>query len=263
MNMRYYIIICVSLAFTVLSANVQAQGNLFLFTMMPSAEVEPYTFIHYDVAYGRQTFEPLGADNLEQNLGIQSKLGETFTFAAHIGLDLGNDNSTASQQGELLARLLNEDNNPVDFSAGLGYRHEYSGTSVLLSRFIVGRQFDSWGFYGNLLFEHAFAANRNDIDLMTSIGLSHNFSNMVQIGVEAVGQNIEGFWTPDEAEGGAVVFVGPSANILFPGTSYSLVIGGGPIIHATYSPVSSSAYRELPDTRGNGFVVRTMLRFGL
>lgn len=190
--MRYYIILCASLAFTVLSANVQAQGNLFLFTMMPSAEVEPYTFIHYDVAYGRQTFEPLGADNLEQNLGIQSKLGETFTFAAHIGLDLGNDNSTASQQGELLARLLNEDNNPVDFSAGLGYRHEYSGTSVLLSRLIVGRQFDSWGFYGNLLFEHAFAANRDDIDLMTSIGLSHNFSSMVQIGVEAVGQGPRG-----------------------------------------------------------------------
>ncbi len=261
--MKHYKAFGIFLVIVFLSASARAQGRPFLFTMTPPVEVGSSNYIHYDAAYGRQTFEPLGADNLEQNLGIQAKLSETFSLAAHIGLDLGNDNTSASQQGELLARLLSAGNTPVDFSAGLGYRHEYSGTSVLLSRFIVGRQFESWGFYGNLLFEHAFALNRDDIDLMTSIGISHSFSNMVQIGVEAVGQDLEGFWTPDEAEGGAVIFVGPSANILFPGTGCNLIIGGGPIIHATYSPLSSSAYRELPDTRANGFVIRTMLCFGL
>ena len=107
--------------------------------MTPPVEFGSLNYIHYDAANGRQTFEPLGADNLEQNLAPQAKLSETLCLAAHIGLDLGNDNTSASQQGELLARLLSAGNTPVDFSAGLGYRHEYSGTSVLLSRFIVGQ----------------------------------------------------------------------------------------------------------------------------
>jgi len=257
--MRPYIFVL--FAFIFLTSAAMAQYKPFLFTMTPTGVGN--SFAHYDAAYGQHTFEPFGADNVEQNLGLQAGLGENFSLAGYFGLALGNGSSSTTEQGEFIANLLKAGNMPVDFSAGLGFRHEYSGTDVLLGGFILGRQFNSSALYGNLLLEKAFAANRDDIDLTTTIGFSQRLSSSINVGIEAVGQDLEGFWTPDESEGGAVIFVGPSSSIYFPGTNLNLVIGGGPIIRATYSSRTSSALRDLPTNGENGFVIRTMLCLGL
>ena len=221
------------------------------------------SFVHYDAAYGRQTFEPFGADGIEQNLGLQAGLGNFFTLAANVGLAVGNGPSTTSQQAEILAHLLTALNSPVDFSAGLGYRHEYGGTGVLLSRIVLGRQFQSSEAYGNILIEHAFSPYRDPVDLTTTFGYSRYISGGVKVGVEAVGQDLEGFWESDEAEGGAVVYAGPTAAVVFPGTNLNLVLGGGLIVRATHSPRTSGAYRDFNTSLGNGFVVRTTLCYAL
>ncbi len=259
--MRYYIIICASLAVAVLSVNVQAQERSFLFTMTQPGINEP-SFIHYDAAYGRQTFEPFGSDGVEQNLGLQENFGETFTLSAYLGMSLNNGSNEMTQQAELLGRILTASDFGIDLSGGLGFRHEYSGTDVLLGRFILGRRFSSWDTYGNFIFEHAFAAGRDPVDLTTTLGFSRRIVGGFRLGIEAVGQDLEGFWTPDEAEGGAVVFVGPDASLAFPGSPWNLDIGGGAIIRATYSSESSSALRALPEPQHNGFVIRSVLSYG-
>ncbi len=257
--MRPNTIIYTLFVFILCSVSTYAQERSFLFTMAQPGPNEP-SFVHYDAAYGRQTFEPFGSDGVEQNLGLQANLGETFTLSAYLGMALNSGASETTQQAELLGRVLRTDDAGVDFSAGLGFRHEYSGTDVLLGRFIVGRRFNQWDAYGNLILEHAFAANRDDIDLTTTLGFSREITKGVRLGVEAVGQDLEGFWTPDEAEGGAVVFVGPDASLAFPGTPWNMDVGGGAIIRATYSPESSSALRALPQS--NGFIIRSELSYG-
>ena len=240
-----------------------AQNRPFLFTMEPPGKGEELLLVHYAAAYGRQTFEPLGADNVEQVLGIQAGIGESFLLLAHAGLALQDGPTRVSQQAELLARFMNGENRVIDLAAGFGYRREYGGTNVLLSRIIVGHRSGSWQLFGNLLLEKAFAADRDDFDAIVTGGFSRDFGGTVQAGFEIVGQDLEGFWDRDEAEGGATLFMGPGVHLAFPGTTCGLTVGGGLILRATQSARFSDAPRDLPVGRRNGFVLRTELAFGL
>jgi len=244
------------------AVTVKAQERSFLFTMSQPGKGE-MSFIHYDAAFARQTFEPFGFDGLEQNLGVQENFGQTFTLSAYMGMALDGGASGSTEQAEFLGRILGSSGFGMDLSAGLGLRHEYSGSNVLLGRIIVGRDFTEWQTYANLVFEHAFAAGRDPVDLTTTLGFSRCLTDGVRLGVEAVGQDLEGFWESEESEGGAVVFVGPSASFVLSGSPWNLVVGGGAIIRASYSQESSSALRSFPEPQHNGFIVRSVLSYGL
>jgi hypothetical protein len=251
------------LGIIIISSSIYAQDRLFLFTFTPQNNTIKSTFIRYETAYGQGTFEPIGIDDFEQNIGFQSRIGKYFSLLDQSGLAFTNGVTKLSQQTELLANLLNtNDNDVVDFSAGMGFLHEYGGTNVLISRVMIGRQFASWAMYSNLVFEHAFSPDRDPVDLMTTVGFSYNLFNWLRTGVEAVGQDLEGFWDPDEAEGGATVYAGPSFNLTIPGTPLNITIGGGEIIRATYSMRSSGALRPLPIVKGNGFIIRNVISYG-
>jgi len=261
--MRLMNILSVLASLVIYAASVEAQGRPFLFTFT-SFENKAYpTFVHYDAAYGRQTFEPLGGDRVEQNLGIEASLGEMFVVIGHAGLAMDGESSRASEQCELLAHLMNANESLIDVSAGAGVLHEYGGTNVILGRVALGRQFASWQVYGNLLLEKALSPDRDNIDLTSTVGLSFLVAGAIHLGMEAVGQDLEGFWDPTEAEGGARLYLGPVVGIEFPGTPWNLTIGGGAIIRATRSTLTSDAVRDLPSAGGNGFIFRSVLSFGL
>jgi len=258
--MRFHHFFYICMIFSVCASAAHAQERSFLFTMTQAGLNEP-SFVHYDAAYGRQNFEPF-SDGIEQNLGLQENFGETFTLSAYLGMALNNRTTGTDEQAELLGRILRASETGIDFSAGLGFRHEYSGTDVLLGRMIAGREFARWQTYANLVFEHAFTAGRDPVDLTTTLGFSRSITNVLRLGVEAVGQDLEGFWDPDEAEGGAVVFVGPDASLSLPGSPWNLLVGGGAIIRATYSAESSTALRALPEPQHDGFIIRSVLSYG-
>ena len=257
-NIRFILAVIV-LFFTA----AEAQQHPFLYTILPSAASEGNAFISYDAAYGEKTFEPFGGDKMEQTLGIRTRIGGSFTLLAHAGLALNNGTSRSMQHAELLADILNGSEAVVQLSAGAGMRHEYGGTNVIVARALVGKQFTSWNITGNLLLEKPLSSLRDEIDLMTTLGCSYTLSSLFHIGIEAVGQDLEGFWDDEEAEGGATLFAGPTVGVLIPGSNLQITLGGGPIIRATTSPRTSSALRELPAVTGNGFVVRTSVSMAL
>jgi hypothetical protein len=80
-------------------------------------------------------------------------------------------------------------------------------------------------------------------------------------GVEAVGQDLEGLWETDEAEGGAKVLIGPSLNFVPKGSRLSFSLCAGPILYVTHSTITpdDSAVRELPIN--NGFTVKFNVGF--
>jgi len=251
------------LTLTLFLPAAQAQDRPFLFTLTPPESRERPVFVHYDAAYGQETFEPFGGDNIEQNLGLHANIGQFLTFIAHVGLALDNGSTHTSQHGELLTHVMRSEDHVIDLSAGAGLRHEYSGTNVLLGRVVLGRRFTSWQLYGNLLLEKPLSSDRDNIDLITTLGLSYHMSGTIRLGIEAVGQDLEGFWDENEAEGGATLFVGPAVCAAFPGTSWTLTLGGGPIFRASQSPRTSEAVRSLPPGKQNGFVVRSVIGFAL
>lgn len=230
-----------------------AQHHPFLFTLVPPDRSTAPLVLQYDAAYGRGTFEPLGGDNVEQSLGLHARLSDVTTLTGRIGFASTRSSTLSSQHVEILTRVMNGENGLIDLSVGPGYRHEYSGTSVLLARILVGRQFSSWEMYANVLFEKPFAADRDEIDLLLTLGWSYALSASIRLGFEGVGQDLEGFWDEEEAEGGATLFLGPTLVAAIPGTSWSFTLGAGPILRASQNNRVSSAIRDLPV--GNGFVV--------
>lgn len=262
MNTRILIVRLI-LAAVICSCNAFAQSQPFVYTLASTALQSGTTVIHYDAAYGEKTFEPFGGDNFEQNAGIRATVSDNLLFIGNFGVASTNRSSRVMEHGELLYTIWNEQQSGFGCSAGAGMRREYGGTNVMLSRLVIGKQFASWHLDGNILLEKAFSADRDEIDLMTTIGCSYAVSSSLHAGIEAIGQDLEGFWDPNEAEGGAVVFFGPVLSFRVPETSLTMTVGGGPILRATNSPRFSGAVRDVAAVTGNGFVIRTMVSFGL
>ena len=80
--------------------------------------------------------------------------------------------------------------------------------------------------------------------------------------IEFIGEDLEGFWEADEAEGGARLLVGPSLRIAPTTRRWQIGVAGGPIIHATRSNRASDAARGLPSgSSGHGYAVRASLSY--
>jgi hypothetical protein len=235
-----------------------AQATPFLFTAMPSAANGKTTaFGYYELGYGERTFEPVAGDRFEQAVGVRAMFGSSITLLARTGVATFGGDTRVSPRGEVLySRPVGR---TVRVAAGVGYAHEYSRTDVMLARFGVGRASSRSMMHGNVLLEKPISSDRDAVDLITTVGAGRRVGSSVTVSVEAVGQDLEGFWDPAEKDGGARLMAGPSISIAPPTARWQLTVGGGPIIRATRSDFSSGADRPLP-TR-NGYVLRSAVGF--
>lgn len=114
-------------------------------------------------------------------------------------------------------------------------------------------------------FEKAFDKTRDKLDFISSLGYQHRLGDQLYLGVEALGQDLEGFWEKDEAEGGAKLMLGPSVNFTPNYSKLSFTLAGGPVFYATRSSVlPSEAIRELGSGAvRNGYTMRAMINFNL
>ena len=73
----------------------------------------------------------------------------------------------------------------------------------------------------------------------------------------ASGEDLEAFWDPAEAEGGARILIGPSIHIGPRRRGWQLSAAGGPTLRPSDSGRSSGPVRDLPPTnRPNGYALR-------
>ena len=114
--------------------------------------------------------------------------------------------------------------------------------------------------FGNALIEKPFATGRDAVDLITTLGWLQGVGHGLRVGVEAVGEDLEGFWEAEEAEGGAKLYAGPTLHWTAPAGRLWLSASGGAIVYATRSPRTSPAPRPLGAT-GNGFTMRASLGY--
>ena len=234
---------------------VQAQtaASPFLFTTMaPAAHAPVATSV--DLGYKERAFEPVAGERLEQQASVLAPITSAVAFSAELGVANTPDGSTRlAEQGELLVTPLRR--GALSVSGGVGARHEYGGTMVATARFAGAHTTGRSALAAGVLLEHPYAAARDELDLITSVGFSHAVTSSLWLGAEAVGRDLEGLWDSREAEGGSTVLVGPTlAFAPSAGSSWSLVVGGGPVLRTT----SSTAVRP----RNTGYVIRTSVRVG-
>jgi hypothetical protein len=244
------------------AAQAQADGTqaaddilpspLLLTTPPPPARGRIVTAL--DVGYNERAFEPVAGEHLEPQASVVLPLSSAVAVLAQLGVANTLDGRTrVAEQGELLVTPIRH--GALALAGGFGARHEYGGTIVATARFVGGRTTERSAVAAGVLLEHPYAAGRDALDLITSIGASHAVTSTLWLGVEAVGSDLEGFWDSGEAEGGATLFVGPTIAVS-PSGSWRLVVGGGPVLRTTSSAAAPSVQRR------SGYVLRTSMRLG-
>lgn len=235
-----------------------AQDRPFVFSLATSTQAaRPQVLVDVSVGAGEAAFHG-GADNgPEQRVGVQASVGR-WTLVGHVGLASVEGAYHSSQQGEVLLSVLTRKPSGFALAIGGGMLHEAAGVNVALGRVILGRDAEHWTLHGNLLFQKPMATDRDAVDLIMSWGWARRLTSAFSLGVEGIGEDLEGFWDPNEAEGGARLLIGPSLRLAPPARSWHLLLAGGPMFHPSHTGRSSGAVRDLPaTTRNNGYAFRT------
>lgn len=247
-----------AVAVAVLAGSASAQGRPFLFTVVPSESAAAPTVLSADVGYAERSFQPVGAERMEQAVQLQASVGGRLTLLARAGSSVAEGSARGMAQGELLVCVLDPAHHGVSLAVGGGAVRDYAGDGAVLARVSLGRGFERSRFGMNVLLERPLGGARDAVDVITTAGWMHRLGARAQLGVEAVGQDLEGFWEPDEAEGGARLFIGPTASLTT--GPLTLMLGAGPVLHATRSEVRSDVGRPV-GARG-GYAVRSGVSFG-
>ncbi len=107
-------------------------------------------------------------------------------------------------------------------------------------------------------------SERDEFDLITSVGWARKLSRGVSLGVEAIGEDLEGFWDSQEAGGGARLLAGPSIHVAPAGRRWQFTATGGPVFHSSDTGRTSSALRDLPpDTARTSYALKASLSIAL
>lgn len=238
------------------------QDRPFMFSVSAAPTDDRQVTVQLDSAFGASAFDLSSGERAEQRVGIQAALGHRLTAVAHVGLVAGGGDVRATQQAELLYSVVQSRASRASLALGMGVRHEADGVNVLLGRVTAGRAYSAWRLDGNALFEKPLAIGRDSIDLITSAGISRPLTTALHVGVELVGEDLEGFWEADEAEGGARLLVGPSLRLAPPASRWQVSLAGGPVLHPTRSSRRSTATRGLASSGASGdYAVRLALGY--
>jgi len=236
----------------------------FLFSVSSLTPDDLKWSFDYSGSYGERVASPFGYNGISQQFAVKGYLGKQFTLYANASLGFPLENNISSaQQVEIIRNFLGgKKNMGLRLGAGLGVRRDYSNVKSMLSRVTLSYDAPRWKAGGNVLFEKAFASNRDAIDIITSFGFHYRLVGSLYGGCEAVGEDLEGFWDEEEAEGGAKLLVGPSLNMSPKKSRLSFSLSGGPVIYATQNKLSNpEAIRELPTQ--SGLLLRARVTFNL
>lgn len=236
----------------------------FLFSVTTLTQEDLKWSLDYSGSYGERITNTLGYDGINQQFAVKGYLGKRFTLRAFASLGFPLENNVASaQQAEVIRDILGGKKViGLRVGAGLGVRRDYSDVKSLLSRITFSYEVPQWKFGGNVLFEKALTSGRDAIDVITSVGIHYRLSENFYGGIEAIGEDLEGFWDKEEAEGGAKLLVGPSLNLIPKKSRLSFSLSGGPVFYATQNQITNEeAIRELPTEAG--LMIRARVIFNL
>ena len=233
--------------------STQYSPEPFLFSVTALTPEDLNWSLNYAGSYGERVSGPFGYDGVGQQFAVKGYLGSRFTLYANASFGFAGEKNVASaQQVEILRNFIGgKTTQGLRLGGGIGVRRDYSDVKSLLGRFTASFDALRWKIGGNVLLEKAFAQNRDDVDVISSIGFHYRFFGNFYGGVEAAGEDLEGFWDEEEAEGGAKLLVGPSVNMAPKKSRLSFSVSGGPVFYATRNQLTNpEAIRTLPSQSG-------------
>jgi hypothetical protein len=239
----------------------------FLFSVNTLTGNSPYWSVNASSSYDEHISGPFGYNGADQQIAVKGYLGNRFTLYANADMGFARSGGVASgQQAELIRDFVGgEAAYGARFGIGLGANRDFSNVGAVFSRITASYEVSKWRLGGNLRIEKAFSKLRDGVDIVTSFGFQHHIAGPVFAGFEMMGQDLEGFWETDEAEGGAKLLLGPSISVAPANARLSFSVSGGPVFYATQSTAfQSGAIRDIGASAAqNGYMVRAMVAFNL
>jgi hypothetical protein len=153
-------------------------------------------------------------------------------------LPVGSHLHPTFQQIEAVRLLFSTGSTSV--AGGGGIRQEWDGTRVLIGRVLGSAELAGGRLQGSFVMERSLSSpvRRDAADVMTSVGWSRRIGDRLALGVEGIGQDLEGFWDHAEADGGARLLVGPSLHVQTKSGEWAATATAGPVLRRP-STVSS------------------------
>ena len=127
----------------------------------------------------------------------------------------------------------------LSIAGGGGVRQTWDGTQVFLARVLGTSPLGAGTLQGSVVVERATSSpsKRDAADVVTSVGWARTLGRRVSVGVEGIGQDLEGLWDPAELDGGAKLLLGPSLQVRSKSGDWGASITAGPV----YTSVSTVA----------------------
>jgi hypothetical protein len=128
----------------------------------------------------------------------------------------------------------------ISVAGGGGIRQEWDGTTVIIGRALAGSDLGRGTLQGSVVIERVTSSRvRHDgADVVTSLGWSRPIGDRISVGVEGIGQDLEGLWDRAEADGGARLLTGPSLHVHSKAGHWAASLIAGPVLQRTPATVS-------------------------
>lgn len=259
MQIRIWRGITVSLLSILYPLLAAAQDRPFAFASSPAAWDRDGALVFVEPAYADAVPEGMARDGFASRMGFEARVASRVLLVGDVRFARSEGGSAADSAADYRAEALFDlrpgAGSGFRLAAGTGYHHEASGASVWIGRLVGERVLTSTRFLGDLRLEKAFDSDRDEIDAIVTLGATRQLGRGFSGGVEVVGEDLEGLWEPEEAEGGARLLAGPSFHWIRPDHRLLATVAGGPVFRFRENARSSTAPRSL----GNGYAVRASL----
>lgn len=177
--------------------------------------------IQTETGYGSRESRNFTQAGFEQGLRVRFNPLADLALEAFGGLVFGRSDGRLMGQAasiEALTRLLDQRNRGVDLDLGVGYIYDYQGDHIPRVRVTLSRSFDRFLLSLSGLAELPVGdQGRDEVDIMTSAAVFYRLQDRTSLGLEVAGEDLEGFFEEEEAEGGAKLLFGPTLNLAMPG----------------------------------------------
>jgi hypothetical protein len=215
-------------------APVHAEQRPFVYLTDPSTPSARDASIEVAMqgASGVQATRPLPSQVAARGMvwGVTATYGVTRWLAPFVtGLagqrvDGSHDPSTTAQAGVRLQ--LTPPSSRLRVGVTAAWSREFDGANGGFVRASASYDIGRVRLAGNAHVEKVFAAGRDSVDLLAFGGVSVRATDVLRLGAEYVGQDLEDAFERNEAEGGARHYAGPVASLEL--AHGALWITGGP-----------------------------------
>ena len=197
-----------ALAFATAGAQAQDSRDYYLFqrSALPQA-----LHVDFESATGTRDAGAFGRHGMEGLVRSGWTAAEHWTLEASGSVAENRDTDEHGGAWSAEARYgWSAEDAEWGLGVGGGYRRSYDGVSIPYLRLVGERALQRWHFAMNGVVELPQSAERDSTDVLISLGSSYTLSAALRLGFELAGEDLEGLFASDEAEGGAKFVFGPT-----------------------------------------------------